>query len=219
MSLLPDLMFYICSLIWDHTRKANQRMEAGPEAPLTLFIIKAQRYVDRIKGNIRAYQEAESRRAQQAQDNPEPARDHNAHGTLIPDPPPPKRAPAPSKRPPATSRAQTPSTPADRTPPADHPPRAVPEPVGERHTRRIPQDVKIAVSARDHGRCRQCGSTEKLHFDHVIPASKGGANTMANIQLLCGRCNRAKAAKLTARTLPHPIAGTPGHAYGAAVPR
>jgi 5-methylcytosine-specific restriction endonuclease McrA len=68
--------------------------------------------------------------------------------------------------------------------------------VGERHRRSIPQDVKIAVSARDHGRCRQCGSTEQLHFDHVIPVSKGGANTVANIQLLCGPCNRTKGARL-----------------------
>ena len=67
-------------------------------------------------------------------------------------------------------------------------------PVGERNTRSIPQDVKIAVSARDGGRCRQCGSTTDLHFDHVIPWSKGGANTVANIQLLCGPCNRRKGA-------------------------
>ena len=67
-------------------------------------------------------------------------------------------------------------------------------PVGERNTRSIPQDVKIAVAARDGGRCRQCGSTTELHFDHVIPWSKGGANTVANIQLLCGPCNRRKGA-------------------------
>lgn len=67
-------------------------------------------------------------------------------------------------------------------------------PVGERNTRSIPQDVKIAVAARDGGRCRQCGSTRELHFDHVIPWSKGGANTVANIQLLCGPCNRRKGA-------------------------
>jgi 5-methylcytosine-specific restriction endonuclease McrA len=67
-------------------------------------------------------------------------------------------------------------------------------PVGERNTRSIPQDVKIAVAARDGGRCRQCGSTTDLHFDHVIPWSKGGANTVANIQLLCGPCNRRKGA-------------------------
>ncbi len=67
-------------------------------------------------------------------------------------------------------------------------------PVGQRNPRSIPQDVKIAVSARDGGRCRQCGSTQELHFDHVIPWSKGGANTVQNIQLLCGPCNRRKGA-------------------------
>jgi hypothetical protein len=72
----------------------------------------------------------------------------------------------------------------------------IPAPVGERAKRAIPQDVKITVSARDGGRCRQCGSTQQLHFDHVIPISRGGANTVANIQLLCGACNRAKGAKL-----------------------
>jgi hypothetical protein len=67
-------------------------------------------------------------------------------------------------------------------------------PLGERNSRAIPQDVKIRVAARDRGRCRQCGSTTELHFDHVIPWSKGGANTVANIQLLCGPCNRRKGA-------------------------
>ena len=67
-------------------------------------------------------------------------------------------------------------------------------PLGERNTRTIPQDVKIAVAARDGGRCRQCGSDQELHFDHVIPWSRGGANTVQNIQLLCGPCNRRKGA-------------------------
>jgi hypothetical protein len=66
-------------------------------------------------------------------------------------------------------------------------------PFGER-SRAIPQDVKIEVAARDGGRCRQCGSNNELHFDHVIPWSKGGPNTVGNIQLLCGTCNRRKGA-------------------------
>jgi hypothetical protein len=66
--------------------------------------------------------------------------------------------------------------------------------VGERNTRSIPQDVKIQVSVRDQGRCVQCGSAEDLHYDHKIPWSKGGANTVNNIQLLCGPCNRRKGA-------------------------
>ena len=69
-------------------------------------------------------------------------------------------------------------------------------PVGERNSRVIPQDVKIAVANRDDGRCRQCGSQEELHYDHIIPWSKGGANTVGNVQLLCGGCNRRKSASM-----------------------
>jgi hypothetical protein len=81
-------------------------------------------------------------------------------------------------------------------PPPDYPEIDGDEPLGERNTRSIPQDVKVAVAARDQGRCRQCGSTEELHYDHVIPWSKGGANTINNIQLLCGPCNRHKSASM-----------------------
>jgi hypothetical protein len=65
-------------------------------------------------------------------------------------------------------------------------------PFGERDSRAIPQDVKIEVAHRDEGKCRQCGSTAELQFDRVIPWSKGGANTVTNVQLLCGPCNRLK---------------------------
>jgi HNH endonuclease len=66
--------------------------------------------------------------------------------------------------------------------------------VGERNPRVIPQDVKIAVAARDRGRCVQCGSGTDLHYDHKIPWSRGGSSTVNNIQLLCGVCNRRKGA-------------------------
>lgn len=66
--------------------------------------------------------------------------------------------------------------------------------VGERNSRIIRQDVRIAVAVRDHGMCVRCGSAEDLHYDHKIPWSRGGANTVNNIQLLCGRCNRIKGA-------------------------
>lgn len=75
--------------------------------------------------------------------------------------------------------------------PAPAPGRGAP---GERNSRVIPQDVKIAVSVRDQGKCVQCGSTEDLHFDHKVPWSRGGTNTVNNIQLLCGPCNRRKGA-------------------------
>jgi 5-methylcytosine-specific restriction endonuclease McrA len=62
--------------------------------------------------------------------------------------------------------------------------------------RTIPQDVKLYVWQRDRGRCVECGSKEKLEYDHIIPFSKGGSNTARNVQLLCEHCNRKKHAKI-----------------------
>ena len=41
-----------------------------------------------------------------------------------------------------------------------------------------------------------CGSQKNLEFDHIIPVSKGGANTARNLQLLCQDCNRHKSDKI-----------------------
>jgi hypothetical protein len=56
----------------------------------------------------------------------------------------------------------------------------------------IPVDVRIAVWRRDQGRCVRCGSRENLEYDHIIPVSQGGSNTLRNIELLCEKCNRSK---------------------------
>lgn len=66
----------------------------------------------------------------------------------------------------------------------------------EKRSRRISQEVKDKVWNRDGGKCVDCGSNENLEFDHIIPHSKGGANTYRNIQLLCEPCNRSKSAKI-----------------------
>ena len=58
----------------------------------------------------------------------------------------------------------------------------------------IPEATKHEVWRRDQGRCVQCGGQERLEFDHVIPVSGGGATTARNLQLLCEKCNRQKAA-------------------------
>jgi len=63
-------------------------------------------------------------------------------------------------------------------------------------SRHIPQDVKNAVWQRDGGKCTQCGSTSYLEFDHIIPHTKGGANTIANVQLLCRNCNLKKSDRI-----------------------
>lgn len=63
-------------------------------------------------------------------------------------------------------------------------------------SRTVPQAVKLAVAARDAGRCRRCGSKTDLQYDHVVPYSLGGrSDDPSNIQLLCGRCNRRKSNK------------------------
>jgi hypothetical protein len=67
---------------------------------------------------------------------------------------------------------------------------------GEVRSRHISQDVKDQVWRRDQGRCVECGSQERLEFDHIIPFARGGANTYRNIQLLCEPCNRTKSASI-----------------------
>ncbi len=61
------------------------------------------------------------------------------------------------------------------------------------HNRLIPTQVKVDVWKRDKGKCVKCGSNINLHYDHIIPFSKGGSSTTAaNIQLLCAKCNLKK---------------------------
>ncbi|MFE5963195.1 HNH endonuclease [Streptomyces rubiginosohelvolus] len=61
----------------------------------------------------------------------------------------------------------------------------------------IPDDVKQLVWIRDQGRCRVCGATSELQFDHIISVAMGGSSEVENLQLLCGPCNRRKGAGLT----------------------
>jgi hypothetical protein len=61
----------------------------------------------------------------------------------------------------------------------------------------IPSWVKLEVWKRDKGRCVKCGAQTHLHFDHIIPYSRGGSSKdPVNIQLLCLRHNLQKHAKI-----------------------
>lgn len=64
----------------------------------------------------------------------------------------------------------------------------------------IPLTVRQAVLERDGMRCRYCklrvhvrkSGPRKLHFDHVIPWSKGGPSTVENVAVSCRTCNISK---------------------------
>lgn len=56
----------------------------------------------------------------------------------------------------------------------------------------IPERVRHEVWRRDQGRCVDCGRRDRLEFDHIIPVSQGGSNTVRNIELRCESCNRGK---------------------------
>lgn len=61
----------------------------------------------------------------------------------------------------------------------------------------IASSVRQEVWDRDGGKCQKCGAKTNLQFDHVIPVSLGGANSAANLQILCESCNRLKGASLS----------------------
>ena len=64
------------------------------------------------------------------------------------------------------------------------------------YSRYIPSEVKQQVWNRDGGKCIICGSKRHLEYDHELPVSKGGSNTVNNIRILCKQCNRKKSGKI-----------------------
>ncbi len=61
------------------------------------------------------------------------------------------------------------------------------------HGRLIPTRIKLEVWKRDRGKCVMCGANDELHFDHILPYSRGGTSLAAeNVQLLCVRHNLEK---------------------------
>ena len=61
-----------------------------------------------------------------------------------------------------------------------------------RHRLQIPKKMRAFIYERDGHQCVKCGATEELTLDHIKPWSKGGENTVSNLQTMCRRCNCAK---------------------------
>jgi len=57
-------------------------------------------------------------------------------------------------------------------------------------------DVLRMLCAQDAA-CTYCGCvlSGKFHIDHMIPVSRGGSNSIDNLQILCPTCNMRKGAK------------------------
>lgn len=53
----------------------------------------------------------------------------------------------------------------------------------------------IALCYKYGNVCLCCDKKKKLTPDHVVPLSKGGSNSIGNIQPLCGPCNSRKNTK------------------------
>lgn len=60
----------------------------------------------------------------------------------------------------------------------------------------IPRLVQREVWQRDGGKCVECSTRERLCFDHIVPFSRGGGNSVRNLQLLCESCNLSKSNRI-----------------------
>jgi 5-methylcytosine-specific restriction endonuclease McrA len=75
---------------------------------------------------------------------------------------------------------------------------------------RRPAFTRFNVFLRDRFICQYCGDgfpAHELTFDHVVPRSRGGRTTWANVVTACSSCNLAKGSHL-----PHEVGMFPRHA-------
>ena len=54
----------------------------------------------------------------------------------------------------------------------------------------------LEVLNRLDGKCAECGTSEDITKDHIIPIKRGGTDHISNIQPLCRSCNSKKGDKL-----------------------
>lgn len=54
---------------------------------------------------------------------------------------------------------------------------------------------KAYVWERDQGKCRKCGGSSRLEYDHITPFAHGGKTEPSNLRLLCRNCNQREGIK------------------------
>ena len=78
------------------------------------------------------------------------------------------------------------------------------EMIGRREMSRTKWARKVLI-AKHAGRCYLCGEAVEIGdetspryatLDHVVPLSKGGADSIANLALACLECNQRKGASM-----------------------
>lgn len=54
--------------------------------------------------------------------------------------------------------------------------------------------IRLFIFSRDGNKCLKCKGADNLTIDHIVPVSKGGVNSLFNLQTLCKSCNSIKKA-------------------------
>jgi hypothetical protein len=67
----------------------------------------------------------------------------------------------------------------------------------------MPHRLYLTVADRADHRCEYCGAPERvqateLEVEHIAPRAHGGEDTLGNLALACGSCNRRKAQAIDA---------------------
>lgn len=56
----------------------------------------------------------------------------------------------------------------------------------------VSAQLKLDIFKRDKYKCKQCGTSEELTIDHIVPLSLGGKDIDSNLRTLCAPCNVKK---------------------------
>lgn len=62
----------------------------------------------------------------------------------------------------------------------------------------VKESLRNEIFERDNNRCLNCGISNDLTIDHIVPFSRGGKTEKENLQTLCQKCNKGKRDGVTA---------------------